>query len=196
MEVLVALFITAILTSLGASLVLGSIAGKERLDQVSAGARGLELAHAALMADLTQLSPRVARAPDGLPREWVFAGGEATLGGPLLAFSRAGWDNPAGAEPRGSIVYVEYLHEDDRLVRRSWTRMDPTTRTPVVERVLLTGVGEARVAFGRAGAWSRGFLAEPGGGAPEDLFPPLVELDLEIDGVGSVRQVFATGYGR
>src|SRR5262249_45683261 len=93
-EVLIALFITALLTALRTALVLGAVAGKARFDKVASGARGLELAHAALAVDLEQLSARVVRAPDGQRRPWIFSGGEATLDGPLLAFSRAGWENP------------------------------------------------------------------------------------------------------
>lgn len=192
-EVLIALFITSILAALGSSLVLGTLAGKARLDSVAAGVRGLELTHTALKTDLSQLSERIVRAPGGLPRERVFSGGPVTMDAPLLAFARAGWDNPGGEEPRGSITYVEYVHEGDRLVRRTWVRADPTTRTPAVERVLLTGVEAAEASFGRAGAWTDVFAAESAGErrAP---FPELIALDLDIAGVGHVRQVFATGY--
>jgi general secretion pathway protein J len=191
-EVLIALFITAVLAGLGSSLLLGTLGGGERLEQVAGDARSLELAHATLKTDLAQLAARPTRLPDGRTRDWTFAGGAFDAGGALLAFARAGWDNPDGAEPRGSIVYVEYRLEEDRLVRRSWVRADPTERTPMVERVLLTRVATAQVSFARRGVWADAFLAEPEGGRSRQ-FPDLVALDLEIEGLGEVRQVFATG---
>jgi general secretion pathway protein J len=191
--VLIALFITALVTALGTSLVLATLGGRERFESVAAGARGIELAHAALKTDLAQLSPRAARTPSGAPRGFAFAGGEPAPEDALLAFARAGADNPDGAEPRGSIVFVEYVLEENRLVRRSWTRADPTMRTPMIERVLLTGVDAAAVSFARGDVWTDSF-AVPADGARPDLFPDLVALELEIEGVGPVRQLFLTGY--
>jgi general secretion pathway protein J len=194
-EVVIALFITATLAGLGSSLVLGTLAGKERFDAAANGARGVELAHAALKSDLSQIAARVVRAPGGEPRGLVFTGGPVTGDAPLLGFARAGWDNPGGAEPRGSVVYVEYVHDEDRLVRRSWVRADATTRTPVTEWVLLTGVQSVEASFGRVGVWTPTFASSPDGERRAAL-PALVTLDLDIAGVGLVRQVFATGYGR
>jgi general secretion pathway protein J len=194
-EVLIALFITAMLTGLGTSLVLGTLAGRERFETVAAGARGLELAHAALKTDLGQLAARPVRAPNGESRALVFAGGDPAPDDALMAFARAGADNPDGLEPRGSIVYVEYRLEEDRLVRRSWTRADPTPRTPMIERALISGVESAAVSFARGDVWSEAFASMPGG-EPRDLFPDLIALDLEIAGVGQVRQLFAAGYAQ
>jgi general secretion pathway protein J len=195
LEVLVALFITAILTSLGTSLVLTTLSGEQRFEKVADEARAIELLHATLQTDLTQLSARVVRAPDGQPRPWIFSGGQATIDGPLIAFSRAGWDNPGGAEPRGSIIYVEYVLQDDRLVRRSWTRLDPTTETPKLERTLLTGIERAEASFGDGVSWFPTFAAGPDD-AQSGFFPSLVALDLDVKGAGQIRQVFATGLGR
>lgn len=191
-EVLIALFITGLLATLGASLVIGTLGGQERLMQAADDARGIELAHAALKTDLAQLAGRPTRAPDGRVREWTFAGGSLDGDGALIAFSRAGWDNPDGAEPRGSIVYVEYRLDEGRLVRRSWVRADPTERTPMVERVLVERVASAQVSFARQGVWSDTFGAQAE--ADRSLqFPDLVAVDLEIETIGEVRQVFATG---
>lgn len=191
-EVLIALFITALLAGLGSSLLLGTLSGQERLEQTTDDARGLELAHAALKTDLAQLAARPTRTPGGAMRDEIFVGGSFDGDGALLAFSRAGWENPGGAEPRGSIVYVEYRLDEDRLVRRSWVRANPTERTPMVERVLLERVTSAEVSFARRGVWNDFFAAELEDGR-NGQFPDIVALDLEIDGVGEVRQLFVTG---
>jgi general secretion pathway protein J len=195
-EVLIALFITAMLAGLGTSLLLGTLDGQERLERTVSDARRLELAHATLKTDLSQLAARPTREPGGQVRETIFAGGDleaAFMGGALLAFARAGWDNPDGAEPRGSIVYVEYLLRDGALVRRSWARADQAERTPMIERVLLDRVTAASVSFSRRGVWDDGYVAATGE-IRSGLFPDLVALDLKIEGLGDVRQVFATGY--
>lgn len=188
-EVLIALAITAMLAGLGTSLLLGVLGGQERLSAVERDARGLELAHATLKTDLAQLVARPTRGPDGLPRASVFEGGAPD--GTLLAFARAGWDNPGGAEPRGSIVQVEYRLEENRLVRRSWVRADPTEATPMIERVLIEKVAAARVSFAKRGVWGEAYAAPAGG---QGGFPDLVALELDIDGVGEVRQLFVAGH--
>jgi hypothetical protein len=72
-------------------------------------------------------------------------------------------------------------------------RANPTERTPMVERVLLEGVTSAEVAFARRGVWNDFFaVGLEHGGAGQ--FPDIVALDLEIEGVGEVRQLFVTGH--
>lgn len=150
---------------------------RERMDRLGEFQR----ARALLRADLSQAAVRLVRRSDGSSTRDAFTGGRPDTSGPLFAFVRRGRENPAG-DPRASLEYVEYRIVDGRLERSARGAVDGAAPPPA--RVLIDGINRARVAYLSGDSWNDGWH----GGATS--LPEAVELDLELDGIGAVRQRF------
>lgn len=191
-EVLVALFVLGVLAAAGLSLLSMTLDSGEELEASSDRLKSLQVARATLKEDIGQLVARPARPAEGGRAPFIFFGGQDGPDDPILAFTRAGWDNPDGEEPRGDLQYVEYRIVDDALVRVVRLRPDASTQTPERERVLLTGINRFEVTFSPGGGvWQPAWRVGAGEDATADL-PAAVAVDLDIDGVGGVRQLFMT----
>ncbi|MCG8441914.1 MAG: type II secretion system protein GspJ, partial [Caulobacterales bacterium] len=125
----------------------------------------------------------------GLPAETIFEGD--TDSEVLLAFTRGGWENPDAAEERGTIQYVEYVRAEDRLLRRVRQRIDAAPDTPVIDRPLFTGVADARIEFILGELVEETWEAPLTGSAQESL-PAIIALEVELERLGRIRQLFLT----
>ncbi|MBJ6978314.1 type II secretion system minor pseudopilin GspJ [Luteimonas sp. MC1895] len=150
---------------------------RERMDRLGE----LQRARALLRTDLSQAAVRLVRRADGSAGRHAFIGGRPGEAGPLFAFVRRGHENPDGAA-RASLEYVEYRIADGRLERSARASLDSATAPAA--RVLLDGITAARVAYFTDRAWNDGWR----GGAT--TLPEAVELELELESVGRVRQRF------
>lgn len=181
LEVLVALAVFGML-SLSAVLVLAHAVDQQdavrtHLDRLAE----LQVAHGLLQADLSQAAKRRTRRADGGADRHAFNASPHDPRWPLLAFVRHGWSNPEGA-PRASLQYVEYRIADGRLERSARSDLDGArSGTP---QVLLTGVRSASILFHVQGRWNDGWI----GGL--DALPDALALELELERIGRVRQVF------
>lgn len=186
-EMLVSLLVFALLCAAGVAVMAhavdsrGLVAG--RMDRLGE----LQRARALLQQDLAQAAPRRVRDGRGEPARGVFHAAPDGVGDPLLAFVRRGIENPEGL-PRGSLEHVTYRLVEDRLERSSRATLDGGAHRP--PQVVLRGVRSLRMAYRHDDQWSP---AWPGGRA---AVPEAVELRLEIDGVGELRQVFLMPGGR
>ncbi len=192
LEVMIALLIIAMLSTAGVAILSTTLGFKEQFDAAEARLRQLELARAVIKTDLAQIVLRPTRDETGARREYLAVIGSDVPGAPMMAFTRAGWENPDGREARGSVAYVEYFVRDDALIRRSGARVDAHSQTPFVERTLLSGVSSVDVASSLEGRWYAAYALEAGENA-EDELPEMVELTMELEGVGPLRQLFLTG---
>ena len=182
-EMLVALFIFALIAAAGVSIMRFTVdnqmvirAHAERLAQ-------FQRARAILKSDLTQAAARRTRAADGQAIREAFYGGDVASGLPLLRFVRRGWENP-DVQPRASAQYVEYRLVEGRLERAARAGLDGgRLGTP---QVLVDHVRLAKILFLWHGQW---IPALPGG--PDDPLPQAVRLDMALDGIGAVSQLFA-----
>jgi general secretion pathway protein J len=111
-----------------------------------------------------------------------FYGASSDRPGLLLRFTRRGWDNP-GAEPRPSVQYVEYRFVDGRIERSSRPELDGAALG--APQVLIDRVQSVSLAFLWRGQWVENL---PGGVA--DALPQAVKLDMAVDGIGPVSQLF------
>lgn len=150
---------------------------RERMDRLGEFQR----ARALLRTDLSQAAVRLVRRADGSSTRDAFIGGRPGDVGPLFAFVRRGHENP-GAEPRASLQYVEYRIVDGRLERSARPAVDGAAPAP--PQVLVAGITGARVAYLEGGRWNDGW---PGGATS---LPQAVELELELEAIGRVRQRF------
>lgn len=187
-EMMVAMFIFSLLAAAGSGIVFQTLQGKARLEAETARLSDFAALRAALKDDLGQATLRPARGPGGaIP----FSGGASDADPALLSLTRRGWTNPAGLERRSSLLAVSYRVEDGALVRTAWLRPDAAPDTPARDQVMMRGVQSAEIRFMAQGQWSAAWRADGDGLG----LPQVVELVLDIDGVGPVRQLFLTSQG-
>jgi len=154
LELLVALFITAILFAMGYGAVSQALNSRKEVEDQSARLTALQQAMRVLDQDLELMQPRPARDPLGNGYEATLVvsqnvasdsaaasddTGSMAQSLPLLTFTRGGWANPAGL-PRSELQRVSYLLRDGKLIRQHLPAMDTTAATAVVERELLDQV--------------------------------------------------------
>ena len=180
-EMLVSLLVFALLCAAGVTVMAwtvdnrGVVAG--RMDRIGE----LQRARALLRQDLAQAAPRRVRDGRGEPIRSAFHAAPEGVGDPLLSFVRRGIENPE-AQPRGSLERVTYRLVEDRLERSSRAALDGAADAP--PQVVLRGVRSLRMAYRHRDQWSP---AWPGGRAS---VPDAVEIRMQLDGVGELRQVF------
>jgi general secretion pathway protein J len=191
---LVALLIFGLLSAVGVGVMAYAADNqgvlRARMDRLGEFQR----ARALLTADLAQAAPRRVRGRNGDAAHNAFVGatdgspGMRSGSAPLLALVRRGWSNP-DAQPRASLQYVEYRIVDGRLERSARAALDGAMLGEP-QRVL-DGITAARIAYHERGRWNHGW---PGG---TDALPDAVRLDLELEGIGRVEQLFLlAGYDR
>ena len=186
-ELLVALLIFGLVSAAGVALLSFSVRTDEsaeaRLEEIGA----LRRAGALLTADLAQAVPRLT--PDEEARVQPAFRGGGTIGQPLLALVRSGWDNPDGS-PRPSLQKVEYQLTGDRLERIAYSQLDGAS--PRQPATILSGVRSLRIRFRDAeGSWRDRW-------DNEDPFalPRAVELVVATQRYGEVRQLFLVSAGQ
>jgi general secretion pathway protein J len=185
-ELVVALFVFGLLASAGVALLGFSVRAQavsgERLDKVAA----IRRVSALMTADLAQAAPRISRSVEGTP-EAAFVGTAGGTGDPALAFVRHGWENP-NELPRASLQKVRYRLLDGRLERRAAPMLDGAAfGSPAT---LIRGVRSMTLRYRIGGEWRERWDA-----VRPDALPRAVEVVLDVEGIGRVRQVFQAGTG-
>lgn len=180
-ELLVALLIFGMLSAAGVGLLSFSVTTQDRaaarMDEIGQ----LSRMGALLTGDLAQAAPRASRDENGQLHP-AFSGGSA----PLLAFVRAGWENPDAAT-RASLQKVEYRLSGDRLERIAYPHVDGAMPLPPV--TLVDGVRTVRLRFrAENGAWLDRWI-------PQQAYhmPKAVEIEVDTARDGTLRQLFLVG---
>jgi len=187
-EMLVALFIFALLATAGVAVLRFSIDNREVVQARVERLAQFQRTRAILKADLAQAADRRVRGLDGRPVRGAFFGGGDGKAAPLIRLVRRGWDNPDAA-PRASLQAVEYHLIDGRLERVAAAALDGAPAG--APQVLIDGVSGAKAQFLWRGQWLDSL---PGG--PMDPLPQAVRLAMTLEGVGAVDQLFVvTGDG-
>ncbi len=191
-EVLIATFLMAVLSSMGLLLLNSSINAKKQLDSTVAAVQSLELARVVLRSDLGQLVPRRVRGEYGGRAPDVFFGDGSGRLAPLMAFVSNGKERPDPETTYSSLQYLEYRLVDQALVRISRDRIDAAPGTQTVERVLLEGVVELEVEFYDGQDWTDAW-GEAAGAYGSGSAPPLaVSFQLITRRYGRIPMMFAT----
>jgi len=182
LEMLVALAIFGLVSAAGVTVMRFTMDNQAVVRAHTDRIGAFQRTRAILKADLAQAAARRTRGQDGRSTRESFYGASGDRPGVLLRFARRGWENP-GAEPRASVQYVEYRVVDGRLERSSRPELDGAPlSTP---QVLIERLQSAAVAFLWRGQWVENL---PGGS--DDVLPQAVRLDMAIDGIGAVSQLF------
>jgi general secretion pathway protein J len=186
-ELLVALLIFGMISAAGVALLSFSVRAQDladaRLDDVAAMRR----AGALLTGDLAQAAPRIVRDEAGAVQP-AFIGGAGAEGDVALALVRRGWDNPDGAA-RPSLQKVEYRLTEGRLERIAYRHLDGAEAMEPV--TLVEGVEALALRYrDPEGEWRERW-------DPTQItnLPRAVEMIVDVEGRGPVRQLFLVGTG-
>jgi general secretion pathway protein J len=206
LELLVALFITAILFAMGYGALSQALTSRKEVDEQSARLSAVQQAMRVMEQDLELMQPRPARDPlgNGYEAAVVVSQNVASPGSttdsdttdqavPLLTFTRGGWANPAGL-PRSELERVSYLLRDHKLIRQNLPVMDTTAATTIVERELLDQVDALTFQYmDESFAWSSSWPT-PGMqmSTPQDLWrarPIAVKIVLSLKDMGVLTRI-------
>lgn len=190
-EVLVSLFIFALLSAATLSVLTSSLDNRERLNEKNEILRKQSMMRILLKSDLANTIAHRKIDPFGQPELIYFAGG---IPGDeqVLRLSRTGWENPGGIERRSNLQAVAYILEEGELKRRVQTRFNAMQDTPVLDQVLASDVEEIRFGFFDGEQWVDNWLTgAPPLGIPE--LPKLASVEIEYENGKNIRQLFWVG---
>jgi general secretion pathway protein J len=139
LELLVALFIAALMCAMGYAAISQALISHDQLKSQQARLIELQTAMRVMEQDFVQLAPRPVRQPIGdEPSQPALQAGPVGSE-PLVALTRNGWANPVGLQ-RPALQRVAYYLENGTLRRESWYVLDPTLTSTTAKRDLLTHV--------------------------------------------------------
>jgi general secretion pathway protein J len=197
-EVIIAMFIAAIMFAIGYSTLNQAMIERENLKTRQARVTEIQRGMRVIAQDFAQMAARAARDTQGtgeLQPAVTATGRDNTL----LTFSRTGWSNPAGVQ-RPAEERVRYQFVDGSLVRDHWLAMDPALNSEPRERVLLTRVKSVEIRFldPAARTWRNDWppVVPNGPVGPlniDDVYLPrplAIELTLVLEDWGRVQRIF------
>ncbi len=169
-ELLVALFIAALMFAMGYGTITQALTTHDSIKQRQARLLELETAVRVMEQDFVQLVPRPVRQPIGdEPAQPALQGSASgtqdsgfvvSLGStgstqsastssgapPIVQLTRGGWANPNGQQ-RSQLQRVAYYFENGTLRREYWYVLDPTLSSTTAKRDLLTHVKSVTIQY-------------------------------------------------
>ena len=170
LELLVAMFIAAILFAMGYGTINQAVKNRETLEAQQARLLELQTTVRVMEQDFVQLAQRPVRDPVGGTYQATLvaninsssgslgsssssgnSNGTRGLGSssgaqPLVALTRAGWTNPNGLQ-RPGLQRVLYYFQDGTLRREYFTVLDPTQASQAVRRDLMSHLKSVSLRF-------------------------------------------------
>lgn len=172
LELLVAMFIAAILFAMGYGTINQAVKNREVLEEQQKRLLELQTTVRTMEQDFIQLAQRPIRdSVGGTYRAALVASvnstsgslgsglgstsssnngtrglGSSNTGPPLVELTRAGWTNPNGLQRTG-LQRVAYYFQDGTLRREYWTVLDPTQSSQAVRRDLMTHLKSVSLRF-------------------------------------------------
>lgn len=145
-EVLISLFIFALLSAGTMGAMLQTFAAKERLNIASTELADIAAFRSILRADMNALTLRPMRDGVGGTETYLVTTRNPAETSAILTFSKLGRTNPTGA-PRGQVERVRYLFRDGQFIRESLIHENPAQREGWSGRVLLEGLEDVDVTY-------------------------------------------------
>jgi len=190
-ELMFALFITAIVFAMGYGAINQALNNKQALEDKQERLLAVQTTMRLMAQDFGQLASRPVRDPTGDSWSPVLKSGQTTQ--PYLTFTKAGWANPAGVQ-RPALQRVAYVLENNTLRREHYPVLDALLSTQTVKRELLTGVKSVQFRYMDVTRQWRDQWPPPGlaGDLNVNLSsrPVAVEVTIELDDWGKIRRVF------
>ena len=213
-ELVVALFISAIMFLFGYRALSQAISSRKEVDEQSARLQALQTTMRILEQDFELAQPRPVRNTIGDGWMNAFsAAGNSTLGSvatqltgttlkgesaPIVSLTRVGWTNPVGIQ-RSELQRVIYTIENGALTRSYYPVLDATEAVLPVKRVLIDHVKSFTLRFMDAGHnWQNAWPPASLGAVPQltqlRFRPIAVEVRVEIEGWGIlIRHIEVAG---
>ena len=138
-ELMVALFIAAIIFAMGYGAIRQALTSHESLKEQQARIINLQTAVRVLEQDFLQLTPRPVRQPVGDEPAQAALVGSPPGGDPIVALTRLGWANPGGLQRTG-LQRVAYFLQKGTLRREHFDVLDPVLASKTEKRNLLEHV--------------------------------------------------------
>lgn len=145
-EVLISLFIFALISAGTMGAMLQTFAAKDRLNIASAELADIAAFRSILRADMNAMTLRPMRDGVGGTETFLVTTRDPAENDAILTFSRLGRSNPSGA-PRGQVERVRYVFRDRQFIRESLVHENPAQREGWRGRVLLEGVEDIDVTY-------------------------------------------------
>jgi general secretion pathway protein J len=191
-ELLVALFVTAIIFAMGYGAINEALANREIVKAQQERLTAVQTAVRVLAQDFTQIAPRPVREPLGGEGWQPAITAEDADAERLVVFTRAGWANPAGVQ-RPALQRVGYEFKDNTLTRLHWPVLDTTQTDEAVRRDLLKQVKSVKFRFMDSGRqwyerWPAQRTSSPGDAALRQR-PIAVEVTLELEDWGEIVRI-------
>jgi len=190
-EVLVSLFIFALLSAATLAVLTTSLDSRERLKAKSSTLQKQSMMRILIKSDLANTISHRKIDPFGQPETITFAGG---IPGDeqVLRLSRVGWENPGGLERRSNLQSVAYVLEEGVLKRRVQARFNAMQDTPVYEQELVKDIDTIRFGFFDGQQWVDNWTTgAPPIGIPE--LPKLASIEISYENGKSINQIFWVG---
>jgi general secretion pathway protein J len=190
-ELMVAIFITAIVFAMGYGAINQALSNKQALQDKQERLLAVQTTMRVLAQDFGQLSSRPVRDPTGDSWSPVLRSGQTTQ--PYLTFTRGGWANPAGVQ-RPALQRVSYVLENKTLRREYWPVLDSLLSTQTTKREMLTGVKSVTFRYMDVSRqWRDQWPPQGLAGDPNVNLrsrPIAVEVTIDLDDWGKLRRVF------
>lgn len=175
-EVLISLFIFALISAGTMGAMFQTFAAKERLDVASAELSEIAAFRSIIKADISAMDLRPMRDGVGGTETFLVTTQDPSESDAILTFTRLGRSNPVGA-PRGQAERVRYIVRDGQFIRETLSHENPAERGDWFGRVLLENIEDVEVVQRSI----RGF----GGSPPSNL--TLTEWTVLIDPTAPVQ---------
>ena len=184
-EMLVSLFIFAIISAGTMTVMTTNLRGKTQMDTRISEIQNIETMRELIKADMSNVILRPSRDILGGDELYVLSGGISNL----IDFTRGGRSNPGGLEPRSDMQRVEYIFERGQLIRRHLAHENPAQNTPKFDRIILSDLASAEMQFLSGTTLSPQVFVEP----EQDITISAVKLELMFDNGDVLNQYFELG---
>jgi general secretion pathway protein J len=190
-EVIIALAVFAILSTMSASVMLQAFKTKARLAEETERINKLELAVALVRRDVEQILNRSIR------------GNEMHLFPPFIGesnyteFTRGGYVNPNATVQSSTLKRVALICKDQSLTRRSWATLDSPARSDRQDKVLLNDLDGCTLSYVSQSqeilsAWRPYAVSQ---GQKNASIPAGIQLTLQLKHLGKVDILFSIPEG-
>ncbi len=134
-EILIALFIFAILGTVSAVGIRTVINSHRRIEKIHQALEAVQFATAQMRVDFIQIIPRPIVGSNGEPLPALLISSIQAI-----EFTTGGYANPQARENRGTLRRVAYTWENGQLIRSTWSVLDRSPSTKLERRILLKNV--------------------------------------------------------
>jgi general secretion pathway protein J len=190
-ELLVAMFVAAIMFVMGYGAITQALRDREELAARQARLLEVQTAIRVMAQDFVQLADRPVRDPVG--DNYLPALSATGQGAAMVTFTRGGWANPAGLQ-RPALQRVAYVFESGTVRREHWPVLDATLSSTPIRRDLLTRVKSVTLRYMDASrSWREQWPVAASGVDQEAQWrsrPIAVEVTVELEDWGRINRIF------